>query len=127
MKQIINTEKAPQAIGAYSQAVRKGNLLFISGQLPIDTETGQLIENDSALATQKSLENMRAIVEEAGATMNDIIKTTIFIKNMDDFATINEAYQHYFEVEPPARSCIEVCRLPKNADLEIEAIAYIGD
>ncbi len=127
MKQIIDTKKAPQAIGPYSQAVRKGKLLFISGQLPIDTETGQLIQNDSVLATQKSLENVKIIVEEAGATMNDIVKTTIFIKNMDDFSMINEAYQHYFEVEPPARSCVEVCRLPKNADLEIEAIAYIGD
>jgi 2-iminobutanoate/2-iminopropanoate deaminase len=127
LKQIIDTKEAPQAIGPYSQAVKSGRLLLISGQLPIDTETGQLIRNDITSATKKSLENMKAIIEEAGAKMTDIIKTTIFIKDMDNFAAMNEAYQNYFQFEAPARSCVEVCRLPRDADLEIEAIAYISD
>jgi len=126
MKQIINSKKAPKAIGPYSQAIKAGQLLFISGQLPVNAETGQLVQDSIEAETKQSLENIKAILEEAGAKMTDIVKTTIFIKDMNDFARVNEAYQSYFQTEPPARVCVEVSRLPKDANIEIEAIAYIG-
>ncbi|MEL7564434.1 MAG: RidA family protein [Dehalobacterium sp.] len=126
LKQIINSEKAPRAIGPYSQAVQVGKLLFISGQLPLEAATGELIKNDIEAATKKALENIKAIIKEAGAEMTDIAKTTIFLKDINDFSRVNEAYQSFFQLEPPARSCVEVGRLPKDADVEIEAIVYLG-
>ena len=121
----ILTEKAPKAIGPYSQGIKGGNLIFTSGQLPIDPETGVLIQDDIKLATRQSIENVKAILEEAGASLNDVVKVTIFIKNMNDFALVNEVYGEYFSEHKPARSCVEVARLPKDGKIEIEAIAVI--
>lgn len=126
MKRTINSKKAPQAIGPYSQAVQTGQLLYVSGQLPVDAATGQLVQSNIEAETKQVLENIKAIIEEAGAKMADIVKTTIFIKDMNDFQRVNEAYQDYFQTEPPARVCIEVSKLPKDANIEIDAIAYIG-
>ena len=121
----ILTEKAPKAIGPYSQGIKGGNLIFTSGQLPIDPETGVLIQDDIKLATRQSIENVKAILEEAGASLNDVVKVTIFIKDMNDFALVNEVYGEYFSEHKPARSCVEVARLPKDGKIEIEAIAVI--
>lgn len=123
MKNQIATNKAPQAIGPYSQGVNvKGNLTFISGQLPIDVTTGEMSE-DVAKQTKQSLENMKAILTEAGLTMDDVVKTTIFLSNMEDFSVVNEVYGSFFSEPFPSRSTIEVARLPKDAKVEIEAIA----
>lgn len=121
----ISTEKAPKAIGPYSQGIKGGNLIFTSGQLPIDPETGVLVQDDIKLATRQSIENVKAILEEAGASLNDVVKVTIFIKDMNDFALVNEVYGEYFSEHKPARSCVEVARLPKDGKIEIEAIAVI--
>jgi 2-iminobutanoate/2-iminopropanoate deaminase len=121
----ILTEKAPKAIGPYSQGIKGGNLIFTSGQLPIDPKTGVLVQDDIKLATRQSIENVKAILEEAGASLNDVVKVTIFIKNMNDFALVNEVYGEYFSEHKPARSCVEVARLPKDGKIEIEAIAVI--
>lgn len=121
----ISTEKAPKAIGPYSQGIKGGNLIFTSGQLPIDPKTGALVQDDIKLATRQSIENVKAILEEAGASLNDVVKVTIFIKDMNDFALVNEVYGEYFSEHKPARSCVEVARLPKDGKIEIEAIAVI--
>jgi len=123
-KEILFTDKAPKAIGPYSQAIRVGGFLFTSGQIPINPVTGDLVIADIQKETVQVLENLKAVVEEAGATLNDVIKTTIFIKDMDQFALINETYAKYFPENPPARSCVEVARLPKDVKIEIELIAY---
>lgn len=123
-KQIISTTKAPAALGPYSQAVKVGNLLFTSGQIPIDPATGELVSENITKATERSLENVKAILEEAGTTFEKVIKTTVFVKNMSDFAAVNEVYAKYFQSELPARSCVEV-KLPKDALLEIEVIALV--
>lgn len=124
-KQIISTKNAPSAIGPYSQAVRMGNLLFTSGQIPINPATGEIVSNDVKAATKQSLENVKAILEEAGTTLDKVIKTVVFIKDMNDFASVNEVYGTYFTSNPPARSCVEVARLPKDALVEIEVIAIV--
>lgn len=123
-KEIISTTKAPAAIGPYSQGMKIGDLVFTSGQLPINTETGEM-PLDIKEATKQSLENVKAILESAGSSLDKVIKVTVFIKDMNDFATINEVYGTYFVENPPARSCVEVARLPKDAAIEIEAIATI--
>jgi len=123
LKKIINTTKAPTAIGPYSQAVKCNGFLFISGQLPVEPTSGQFEGTDIVAQTRQSLENIKAILSEAGATMHDVIKTTVFIKNMDDFAAMNEIYANYFSDSFPARACVEVSRLPKDALVEVEAIA----
>ncbi|MFZ7102417.1 MAG: RidA family protein [Peptococcaceae bacterium] len=125
-KQIINTKKAPKAIGPYSQGVKIGDFLFVSGQLPINPANGELLTNNIQEETKQSLENLKAIVEEAGVSFSNIVKTTIFIKDMNQFSLINEIYAQYFPGNPPARSCVEVARLPKDANIEIEAVVYIG-
>lgn len=124
-KTIISTNKAPAAIGPYSQAVRVGDLLFTSGQIPFVPSTGQLVSKDIREQTKQCLENIRAILEEAGTGFANCIKCTIFIKDMNQFGQINEVYGSYFQDNPPARSCVEVARLPKDVDIEIEAIALI--
>lgn len=127
-KHIISTDKAPLALGPYSQGVvASGKMVFVSGQIPIDPETNTLIEGDITRQTIRCMDNIAAILKEAGAGMQDIVKTTIFIKNMDDFATINAAYEKYFEKDAPARGCVEVARLPKDVQVEIEAIAVIAE
>ncbi len=122
MGSIISTEKAPAAIGPYSQAVRAGNLLFISGQLPIDPASGQMPAS-AAAQTERSLENVKAILEAAGMTMADVVKVNVFMADLSEFATMNEVYGRYFSTPFPARAAVEVSRLPKDALVEIEAVA----
>ena len=123
-KEILFTEKAPAAIGPYSQAVQLGNIIFTSGQLPIDMSTGELA-TDIKSATKASLENCKAIIESKGASMKDVIKTVVFLSDMNNFAEMNEVYSQYFTENFPARSCVQVARLPKDALVEIEVIAAI--
>lgn len=122
MKIEINSNKAPKAIGPYSQAVEKGNMVFVSGQLPIDVKTGEFMGNDITSQTMQSLENIKHILTEADVSMNDIVKTTILLENIDHFAKANEIYEKYFEAPFPARATYEVSKLPKGALIEIEAI-----
>ena len=123
-KRILATEKAPAALGPYSQGVAAaGEMIFVSGQIPIDPATGVVREGGIAAQTTQCMDNIAAILAEAGATVEDIVKTTIYLKNMDDFAVVNEAYGKYFEKDAPARGCVEVARLPKDMQVEIEAIA----
>lgn len=124
MKSIV-TSKAPAAIGPYSQGKDIGNLVFTSGQLPINMETGNM-ETEIKAATNASLENVKAILEEAGLTMSDIVKTTVFISDMENFGQMNEVYATFFGESAPARSCVQVARLPKDALVEIEAVAVRG-
>ena len=123
-KKAINSQKAPAAVGPYVHGVQVGNLIFISGQLGLDPVTGALAEGVEAQAHQ-ALKNLGAILEEAGSGYNDVVKTTIFLKDMGDFALVNGIYSEYFNEEKPARSCVEVARLPKDGVVEIEAIAVI--
>ena len=123
MKQIIATSAAPAAIGPYSQGVDGGSVVITSGQLPIDPATGAFAAEDIAGQTRQSLENVKAVLAQAGLGMENIIKTTVFLKDMNDFAAMNEVYASFFPAEPPARSAVEVARLPKDALVEIEAIA----
>ncbi len=124
-KVIISTENAPAAIGPYSQAVRIGNLVFTSGQIPIDPQTGQIVAEDIKSQTRRVLDNVAAVLEAAGTSLENVIKATVFIKNMNDFAEINAVYGEYFPVQPPARSTVEVARLPKDVGVEIEVVASI--
>ncbi|WML35679.1 RidA family protein [Clostridium sp. OS1-26] len=121
-KKIISTTNAPGAVGPYSQAVKVGNLVFTSGQIPLDPATGELVGGDVQKATERSLENVKAILEAAGTSLDKVIKTTVFVKNMSDFAAVNEIYAKYFQKDMPARSCVQVV-LPKDALVEIEVIA----
>ena len=122
---IIHTDKAPAAIGPYSQAVRIEDMLFTSGQLGTDPATGNLAEGMEA-QTEQSLRNIAAILEEAGFVRTDVVKTTIFMKNMDDFGTVNQIYSAFFGDHRPARSCVEVAQLPKGGLVEIEVVAVKG-
>jgi len=126
-KKVIQTEKGPRAIGPYSQAVQAGNLLFLSGQIPINPKTGELIKGDIRQQTQQVLENMKGILESQKLGMEDVIKTTIFLKDMGNFSQVNEIYATYFPTSPPARSTVEVARLPRDVDIEIEALALTHD
>jgi len=124
-KTVIQTEKAPKAIGPYSQAIRAGNFLFLSGQIALDPKTGELVEGDIGRQTQQVLENIKGVLESQKLGMEDVVKVTIFLKNIGDFSRVNEVYGTYFPSSPPARSTVEVARLPRDADIEIEAIALI--
>ena len=121
----IFTENAPRPVGPYSQAVRAGNFLFISGQIPIDPSTGKLIEGSFEDKVKRVLDNIKAIVEAAGGTLDDIVKVTVYIRDINKFSEFNKIYAEYFRSRPPARVVIEVSNLPLNAELEVEAIAYI--
>ena len=123
-KEVIFTEKAPKAIGPYSQAQKVGDLLFTSGQIPLNPSTGELVTEIKA-ATKQSLENIKAILEAAGTSLENVVKTVVYIKNMNDFGDVNEVYGEYFKENAPARSCVEVSRLPKDSLGEIEAIAIM--
>ena len=125
-KQTIQTGNAPAAIGPYSQAVRAGDLLFVSGQIPLDAKTGELVRGGVAEETKKVLENLKAIIEAAGGSLGDVVKTTIFLKDMNNFATVNEVYGTYFPQPFPARATVEVARLPRDVNVEIEAIAKLS-
>ena len=123
MKKIIATTAAPAAIGPYSQGIEGGSIVITSGQLPVDPVTGAFAEGGIAGQTRQSLTNVQAVLAQAGLTMENIIKTTVFLKDMNDFAAMNEVYAIFFPENPPARSAVEVARLPKDAMVEIEAIA----
>lgn len=125
MKKIISTTNAPGAIGPYSQGTKVGNMIYTSGQLPICMATGELEVNDIKAATKNSLDNIKAILEDQGAKMADIFKTTVFLTDLNDFVAVNEVYGTYFTENPPARSCVQVAALPKGAKIEIEAIAIV--
>ena len=124
MKTIIATEKAPGAIGPYSQGVKAGNFVFVSGQLPIDPATGEFAGPCITCQTRQSLSNVKAILEAQGLSMKNVVKTTVLLKNMDDFAAMNKVYGTFFTEECPARAAFQVAKLPKDALVEIEAIAY---
>jgi 2-iminobutanoate/2-iminopropanoate deaminase len=123
MKEIVATDRAPQAIGPYSQAVRAGNLVFASGQIPIDPATGQFVSGGVAEQTEQVLKNLTAVFEAAGVRMDQIVKTTVFLADMDDFTSMNEVYGRFFGEAPPARATVQAARLPRDARVEIEAIA----
>lgn len=125
MKEIVATERAPRAIGPYSQAVRSGNLLFASGQIPIDPATGEFIAGGIAEQTEQVLRNVSAILEAAGGSLDQVIKTTVFLADMDDFTAMNEVYGRFFGENPPARATVQAARLPRDARVEIEAIAVL--
>jgi 2-iminobutanoate/2-iminopropanoate deaminase len=126
LKNVIATDGAPAAIGPYSQAIKVGNIIFTSGQIPIDPANGQVVEGGVAEQTARVMANLQAVLSAAGASLDDVVKTTLYIKDMNDFGVINEVYSRYLAKEPPARSCVEVARLPKNVLVEIEAVAVVA-
>ncbi len=126
-KETVSTGKAPAAIGPYSQAVRVGGMVYTSGQIPLDPATGQVVAGDIRVQTERVLDNLAALLEEAGSSLDNVVKTTVFIKDMNRFSEMNEVYGRYFKDQPPARSCVEVSRLPKDVEVEIEAIAIMHD
>lgn len=125
MKDIIATDRAPRAIGPYSQAVRAGNLVFASGQIPIDPATGEFVSGGIAEQTEQVLRNLAAVFKAAGLGLDQVIKTTVFLLDMDDFTAMNEVYGRFFGEQPPARATVQAARLPRDARVEIEAIAVI--
>lgn len=127
MKKQITTNNAPAAIGPYSQAIQAGNMIYVSGQLPIDPATGAFAGETIEAQTKQSLENMKAILKECGLGMDSVVKTTVLLADIKDFAAMNDVYKEYFSSECPARSAFEVANLPKGASVEIEAIAYKED
>ncbi len=122
-KEIISTNKAPAAIGPYSQAVKIGELVFVAGQIPIDPASGEVVNGDIQSQTRQALKNVEAVITAAGSSLDKVIKTTVFITSMDDFSLVNEIYAELFSTCAPARACVEVSRLPKDVNVEIEAIA----
>jgi 2-iminobutanoate/2-iminopropanoate deaminase len=123
-KKAVESEEAPRAIGPYSQAILSGNFLFLSGQLPIDPVNGE-ISGDIKAQTDQIFKNMASILAEVGASLKDVLKTTVFLKDLNDFAAMNEAYKQYFAHEPPARTCVQVAGIPRGALIEIESIAEV--
>lgn len=123
-KEVLSTKGAPGAIGPYSQGMKVGNFVFTSGQIPLDPATGELVDGDIKKATERSIENVKAILEAAGSSLDKVVKTTVFLRDINDFAAVNEVYGRYFNENAPARSCVQVT-LPKNAAVEIEAIATL--
>lgn len=124
-KKIISTEKAPAAIGPYSQAVQIGNLVYTSGQLPIDMETKELVKDDVKKAAEMCLKNAKAILEEAGTSLDKVVKSLVFVRDMNDFAAVNEVYGKFFTENYPARSCVQAAKLPLDAPVEMEFIAIV--
>jgi 2-iminobutanoate/2-iminopropanoate deaminase len=123
MREVIATEQAPQAIGPYSQAIRAEGLIFTSGQIAIDPATAQIITGDVSAQTDRVLKNLAAILQASGSSLEKVLRCTVFLKNMGDFAAMNEVYGHHFKQAPPARSTVEVARLPKDVLIEIDVIA----
>ena len=122
----VQTDKAPQAIGPYSQAIKAGDMVFCSGQIPLDPETGKLVEGEIGAQTARVMENLKAVLVSAGGDLSNIIKTTILLKDLEDFKKVNEVYGSYFSEPFPARATFEVARLPMDSNIEIEAIAKIN-
>ena len=127
MKKIVSTTRAPQAIGPYSQAVKANGFLFASGQIPLDPVTGQIVYGGIAMQTRQAMANLQAILEQEGLTYANVVKATVFLQDMSDFAEVNKVYGEYFETDPPARVCVEVARLPKDVGVEIDVIAVYSD
>lgn len=126
-KEVVLTKHAPAAIGPYSQAIKIGRFIFTSGQIPIDPASGEIITGGVAEQTARVIENLQAVLAAAGAGLEDVVKTTLYIKDMNKFNAINEVYSSYFTSKPPARSCVEVARLPKDVLVELEAVAVVKD
>ena len=125
MKEIISTENAPGAIGPYSQAVKTGNMVFCSGQIPIDVATGEFVSQDVAKQTRQVLKNLDAVLKAAGTDLNGVVKTTVFLADMNDFTAMNEVYAEFFSENKPARATVQAARLPRDARVEIECIAVV--
>ena len=123
MKEVIKTNDAPQAIGPYSQAIKANGFVFISGQIAIDPATGELVEGDVGKQADRVLQNLRAILQAAGSSMEQVVRTTVFLKNISDFAAMNQVYATFFTTQQPARSTVEVAQLPRNVLVEIDVIA----
>lgn len=123
MREIISTERAPGAIGPYSQAIKTGGMVYCSGQIPIDPETGEFVSNDISEQTEQVLKNLSAVLEAAGTTLGSVVKTTVFLADMSDFAAMNEIYGRFFNENKPARATVQAARLPRDAKVEIECIA----
>ena len=126
MKQIVSTDNAPKAIGPYSQAVKANGAVYLSGQIPLDPATGQVVEGDIAAQAERVLENLKAVLAAAGSSLDHVLKTTIFLADMNDFARVNEVYGRYFTSNPPARATVQAARLPRDVRVEIEAIAIVA-
>ena len=126
MKEIITTDNAPGAIGPYSQAIRTGGFVFCSGQIPIDPATGNFVSDGMAEQTEQVLKNLAAVLMAAGSSLDNVVKTTVFLADMNDFAVMNEVYGRYFSENKPARATVEAARLPRDARVEIECIALVG-
>lgn len=124
-KKVIATDAAPKAVGPYSQAIQAGNFLFLSGQLALNPQNGEMVGSDISTQTKQVIENIKGVLGAAGASLADVVKTTVFLQNMGDFSQMNEVYKQYFGDSAPARSTVEVARLPKNALVEIESIAVV--
>ena len=124
--QSIHTDSAPRAIGPYSQAIRAGGLIFASGQIPLDPKTGQFVEGGVREQTEQVMRNLSAVLEAAGTRLDRVVKTTVFLADMDDFAAMNEVYGRYFTENPPARATVQAARLPRDARVEIEVVALAG-
>lgn len=125
MKKIVKTEKAPAPVGPYNQAIISGNFVFTAGQIPINPETGNLEPNDIKIQTKRVIENLRAVLQASGSDLSEVVKTTVFLKDMNDFALMNEVYAQYFSDNSPARSAVEVACLPKDVLVEMECIAIL--
>ena len=125
IRTIVTTDKAPGAIGPYSQAVKTDAMVFVSGQLALEPATGNLVTGDIKSETRQAMQNLKSVLEAAGSSLEKVVKTTLFIKEMGDFPVINEVYGEFFQNNPPARACVEVARLPKDANFEIEAIGLL--
>ncbi len=122
-KRIIKTETAPAAIGPYSQAVVANGMVYTAGQVPLDPRTGQLVPGDIRIQTKRVMENLKAVLEAAGSSMDKVVKTTVFLRDLNDFGTMNEVYGEYFKENPPARSTVQAVKLPREAAVEIELVA----
>lgn len=123
-KQVLKSDRAPKAIGPYSQAIRAGGFIFVSGQVPADPVSGEVVSDDVAVQTERVLNNIKNILSDSGATLADVVKTTIFLTDMNDFQTVNKVYSKFFPQDPPARSTVQVVRLPRDVRVEIESIAW---
>jgi 2-iminobutanoate/2-iminopropanoate deaminase len=125
MKQIISSDNAPKAIGPYSQAIVHNGMAYLSGQIPMDPASGQIVEGSIALQTQRVLENLKAVLAACGSSLDNVVKTTVFLKDMGDFPQMNEVYAQYFSVNPPARSTVQAAKLPRDVQVEIDCIAIV--
>jgi len=123
-KSVISTKNAPAAIGPYSQAIKAGNLVFVSGQIPIIPATGEILRGDIKLQTKQALENLKNILDAAGSCIDNVVKTTVFMKDLNDYTAINDVYKEFFTDKPPARAAVQAARLPRDVGVEIEAIAF---